>query len=705
MWDVITGSQLDFYDGPWSKISCSSDGQYVAVINNVAKGQLLVSSDYGNTFDIKYNISSDSNAPIERSWTEITVSSSGEYMIAAYTSGYIRISSDFGNSWTTYKTGTGLPLDYWSGISMSANGQTIIAVNTSGTTDSPNNRVFISRDNGNNWIQTATNFIFVWNACAMSGDGTCAVICANAVYLCTTINTTLTWNLLDQTIFASNGYIGASISYDGSVIAIIANNRVNNNSGIWVSTNGGSSWDRKYVGANTTNWTAINIDASGQFMTASSKNDGIYVSYDYGNTWKKTTASNSITTFRSVAMARDLSGNLRNMYACDDLVVYKTTMSKKETATINVGNNSITSNSASLDVSGNVGISGNIVISGNLNIGSTLIAPGQLKVTTSGIALGYQAGQIAPMQGYIAIGNSAGQYRQLNGIAIGNSAGQYTQGFACIALGNSSGQTQQHDYAIAIGGFAGANTQGTQSISIGGRAGYTNQSEYSIAIGSQAGYQNQGAKSIAIGGQAGYQNQGANSIAIGLQAGYQNQGANSIILNASTDGNFGGNNNSFYVSPIRDAGNSGPSASNQVRILQWDGDSKEITFNNNSGKSFIIDHPLDESKYLIHVCLEGPEAGVYYRGEGEILNNISSTIYLPDYVKKLATEFTVQLTPIYSGKKIEQLYCSRVKNNSFTVYGENTSFYWLVQGKRCDINVEPYKATTAVKGNGPYKWI
>jgi len=107
----------------------------------------------------------------------------------------------------------------------------------------------------------------------------------------------------------------------------------------------------------------------------------------------------------------------------------------------------------------------------------------------------------------------------------------------------------------------------------------------------------------------------------------------------------------------------------------------------------------------VHACLEGPEVGVYYRGEGKITNNSSVTILLPDYVDKLATNFTVQLTPIYSGKKIEQLYSSRVQNNSFTVYGENTSFYWLVHGKRGDINVEPYKVHTEVKGTGPYRWI
>ena len=50
----------------------------------------------------------------------------------------------------------------------------------------------------------------------------------------------------------------------------------------------------------------------------------------------------------------------------------------------------------------------------------------------------------------------------------------------------------------------------------------------------------------------------------------------------------------------------------------------------------------DSSKYLVHVCLEGPEAAVYYRGKGEITNNNSVVIYLPDYVKNLATDFKRQ---------------------------------------------------------------
>ena len=140
-------------------------------------------------------------------------------------------------------------------------------------------------------------------------------------------------------------------------------------------------------------------------------------------------------------------------------------------------------------------------------------------------------------------------------------------------------------------------------------------------------------------------------------------------------------------------------------VMSYNNSTNEVTFNNSGTKTFVIDHPIDPSKYLVHACLEGPEVGVYYRGKGEIINSISTTITLPDYVQNLASEFTIQLTPIYEGKQINQIYASEVSNNSFQVYGENCKFYWLAQGKRKDIDVEPLKSETTVKGNGPYNWI
>ena len=121
-------------------------------------------------------------------------------------------------------------------------------------------------------------------------------------------------------------------------------------------------------------------------------------------------------------------------------------------------------------------------------------------------------------------------------------------------------------------------------------------------------------------------------------------------------------------------------------------------------KSFIIEHPIKKDKYLIHACLEGPEAGVYYRGTGEIQNNSCVTIELPYYVEKLATDFTVNITPIYDGK-LRLLNSSEVVDNKFTVYGENCRFHWIVYGKRLSIDVELSKTETDVKGQGPYLYV
>jgi hypothetical protein len=130
------------------------------------------------------------------------------------------------------------------------------------------------------------------------------------------------------------------------------------------------------------------------------------------------------------------------------------------------------------------------------------------------------------------------------------------------------------------------------------------------------------------------------------------------------------------------------------------------TGENPPGKPFIIDHPLDNSKYLVHACLEGPEVGVYYRGKATIDNNASVIIKLPDYVKPLATNLSVQVTPIYSkDNKLKNVYeTSEIENNQFTVYGKNGSFYWTVYGTKDEIHVEVNKSEINVQRNGPYTW-
>jgi hypothetical protein len=162
----------------------------------------------------------------------------------------------------------------------------------------------------------------------------------------------------------------------------------------------------------------------------------------------------------------------------------------------------------------------------------------------------------------------------------------------------------------------------------------------------------------------------------------------------------------YYEPPIGSTANTEP-------YLVYNSGTNSGT-SNTGNKSFIIDHPYDKDKYLVHVCLEGPEAGVYYRGKNKITNNKNTIIELPYYVDRLAYDFTISVTPIYNDdfsdseeKEKEQisLGCSCVKNNKFKVYGKNCDFYWIVYGKRDNVNVEPLKALTNVKGDGPYKYL
>ena len=69
-----------------------------------------------------------------------------------------------------------------------------------------------------------------------------------------------------------------------------------------------------------------------------------------------------------------------------------------------------------------------------------------------------------------------------------------------------------------------------------------------------------------------------------------------------------------------------------------------------SRKAFDIPHPTKEGYRLRHICVEGPESAVYFRGR--VTNK--KEIVLPDYWKKLVdwTTITVNLTPVGSHQSV-----------------------------------------------------
>jgi len=299
----------------------------------------------------------------------------------------------------------------------------------------------------------------------------------------------------------------------------------------------------------------------------------------------------------------------------------------------------------------------------------------------------------------ITLGAYAGASSQgINAVAVGNNAGQISQQDSAVAVGSYAGQVNQGTGSVAVGNLAGFDTQHSSAVAIGFSAGHSDQGIEAVAIGSGAGYSSQQNYALAIGANAGQHSQGTGAVAIGNNAGVNSQHANSIVINAQNTGLDTQEGGALYIAPIRN------NTSATGSYMFYNSTTKEVTFNS-SVKSFIIDHPIHvDDKYLVHGCLEGPEAGVYYRNKGEITDNNSVKITLPDYVEHFATDFTIQITPIYDGHKMKTYNVSEVVDNAFSVYGENGKFYWIVYGKRAEFNVEPYKSNTKVRGDGPYKW-
>jgi hypothetical protein len=338
---------------------------------------------------------------------------------------------------------------------------------------------------------------------------------------------------------------------------------------------------------------------------------------------------------------------------------------------------------------------------------------GYTRQGVNSIAVGLNSGFVDQSSNSVAIGNLAGQTNQgASAVAIGFQAGANTQGIHAIAIGTNSGQSGQRDDAIAIGQNAGNLTQGVQAIAIGSNAGSTNQGCNSIAIGVGAGQIGQGEKCVAIGFGAGCNLQQAGSIAIGNLAGSTGQGGNTIVLNASATTVTGATASAFYVSPVR------TETAGSVSLLFYNNSSKELTMSSAptslSNKTFVIPHPLKQNKYLIHACLEGPEAGVYYRGVGHFQKDEKNTeILLPDYVKALAQDFTVHVSSIDDDTdNYFILKVSHIKQNKFIVHRHSitndyssSQFNWIVYGKRSSIDVEVDKNQVEIKGQGPYQYI
>ena len=161
--------------------------------------------------------------------------------------------------------------------------------------------VYLSTNNGTNWMQTALNNKTV-NALAISGSNIIAGIDSpGGVYFSTDTGTTWT-----QTQWSLNGLIVFSLAVNGN--SVFAGTDL----GVYRSTNNGNSWDIIQGSLY-----AYSLVANGNNIYEGVHDYGVNLSTNNGNTWAQTTLNN-----QSV-LALAASGN--SVFAGTDLGVYLST--------------------------------------------------------------------------------------------------------------------------------------------------------------------------------------------------------------------------------------------------------------------------------------------------------------------------------------------------------------------------------------------
>jgi hypothetical protein len=132
-------------------------------------------------------------------------------------------------------------------------------------------------------------------------------------------------------------------------------------------------------------------------------------------------------------------------------------------------------------------------------------------------------------------------------------------------------------------------------------------------------------------------------------------------------------------------------------------------------KNFVIDHPTDSGRWLVHACTESPEAAVEYSGVA-VIQDWEAEVELPPYFEAATHEdgrqvfLTVMLPDEGFHRYIPRAIPSFPRDGRFRISSDaddGTRVSWRVKAIRKDVpqlHVEPRRDEITVHGDGPYRY-
>jgi hypothetical protein len=247
--------------GPFSVISANGTAQVLALLG----ANLYMSSDMGTTW-----ATVSVTSPTGSYFTDVTVSSAGQYVIACQSNGYVFISS---NSGSTFSAASALVADrvVWSAVALSSNGKYMLAAKN-GTFSVP---AYYSSTYGASWTaisKTTAPFTLVYD-CYVSSTGQYMYLVGD-VGLYQSVNFGVTWTSVSSTFTSLYQYNYRSYTAFAPaqanrlyMVAVFGTNTLS------VSGNGGSYWYFPTMVDADDNlaldgWSAVAVNAAGTLMYA-----------------------------------------------------------------------------------------------------------------------------------------------------------------------------------------------------------------------------------------------------------------------------------------------------------------------------------------------------------------------------------------------------------------------------------------------------
>lgn len=238
----------------------SKNSQYIILAEH--NGNIKLSRNYGSTF-------TDSSLGT-KNWSHCAMSSTGKYQILMMASGDFYVSSDYGS---TFNIPQYTPNSYaWVGGTISKDGKYMYVIAQS-------SYVFVSTDYGKTFISIPTLGKYMWKSITTNKDGKYVLITITNNNMLLSSNYGITYN--EITNMGSQNWTNSAMSEDGKYMMVI----VSNNS-VWKSNNYGAIWTNINYGS--VNYTSVAISPTGQnqiIIINGINVSQIYYSSNYGATF------------------------------------------------------------------------------------------------------------------------------------------------------------------------------------------------------------------------------------------------------------------------------------------------------------------------------------------------------------------------------------------------------------------------------------